>query len=363
MRNIKKLMTLLLALAVIFSLAACGNGEDENSSAGDSDTADTEEESFDHSYIYDDNGYFKDIRALDIVQLEDYGKISVSSADVESQVEYLLAQYPDSENVTDRAVADGDTVNIDYVGSVDGVEFDGGSTGGAGTDVTIGVTSYIDDFLEQLIGHMPGETFDINVTFPEDYGVDDLNGKDAVFVTTVNHIVVEKDAVLDDAFVADNLSAEYKWTTVDEMRTGIAEALAARKLYESSTVSGDIPDELIEYEIENLVEYYRQYAKMYNVGLDEFLSSNAGIENEQALREQSRDYCIEQCRYYLFLQAVAEAEDIKPTEEDAKAYMAEQNGDDSLYESYVENFGRNYVMSLALYSKVDEFIGNRAVVE
>ena len=80
---------------------------------------------------------------------------------------------------TSLTVEDGDTVNIDYVGSVDGVEFDGGSTNGQGTDLTIGSGLYIDDFEEQLIGSHPGDTVEVNVTFPDDYSSEDLQGQDA----------------------------------------------------------------------------------------------------------------------------------------------------------------------------------------
>lgn len=92
--------------------------------------------------------------------------------------------------VTDTSVAveDGDTVNIDYVGTIDGVEFGGGNTQGQGADLTIGSGTYIDDFEEQLIGHYIGETVEVDVTFPENYGNDDLNGKDAVFEVTINGI-------------------------------------------------------------------------------------------------------------------------------------------------------------------------------
>lgn len=85
-------------------------------------------------------------------------------------------------------VEDGDTVNIDYVGSVDGVEFSGGNTQGYGADLTIGSGMYIDDFEEQLIGAHPGDTVNVVVTFPENYGVDELNGKEAVFETVINGI-------------------------------------------------------------------------------------------------------------------------------------------------------------------------------
>lgn len=92
---------------------------------------------------------------------------------------------------TDTAltVEDGDTVNIDYIGSVDGVEFDGGNTQGQGTDLVIGSGSYIDDFEEQLIGAHPGDEVDVYVTFPNPYENNtDLSGKEALFKVTVNGI-------------------------------------------------------------------------------------------------------------------------------------------------------------------------------
>ena len=85
-------------------------------------------------------------------------------------------------------VKDGDTVNIDYVGYIDGVAFDGGNTNGQGADLTIGSGSYIDDFEDQLVGAHPGDQVEVNVTFPEDYGNEELNGKDATFDVTVNGI-------------------------------------------------------------------------------------------------------------------------------------------------------------------------------
>ena len=353
MNNAKRLLALLLAAVMVFTLAACGKKAEEEQPAEENNGE------FNYSSIYDENGYFKGIKALDYVKLADHSSISVSSESIASQEEYFRSQFP--KHVTDRAVADGDKVNIDYVGSVDGVEFDGGNTGGAGTDVTIGVTNYIDDFLQQLIGHMPGETFDVNVTFPEDYGKDELNGKDAVFVTTINHIVEE--AVLDDGFVSENLSGQYGWTTVEEMHAGIAAALASQNLYESSEVSDDVPEAVLNYELDNIVDYYKQYAEMYSVSFEEFLANYMGIDSEAALREQAKDYCLEETKYYLFMQAVAEANNIVPSDADAMAYIAKQYGDESYYDTYVESFGANYLKSLALYTKVDEFIAGRAVVE
>lgn len=100
----------------------------------------------------------------------------------------LTEEEPAYLTDTTMTIEDGDTVNIDYVGYIDGVEFDGGSTNEAGTDLVIGSGSYIDDFEDQLIGAHPGDWLEVNVTFPEDYGNEDLNGKDAMFKVFINGI-------------------------------------------------------------------------------------------------------------------------------------------------------------------------------
>ncbi|HIZ59259.1 MAG TPA: FKBP-type peptidyl-prolyl cis-trans isomerase [Candidatus Dorea faecipullorum] len=112
-----------------------------------------------------------------------------SSSDTQqSENQQTEEQSETYQTDTSLTVEDGDTVNIDYVGTVDGVEFEGGSTDGNGTDLVIGSGDYIDDFEDQLIGSHPGDTVEVQVTFPDDYGNEELNGKDAVFTVTVNGI-------------------------------------------------------------------------------------------------------------------------------------------------------------------------------
>ena len=190
-----------LALTMTAALAGCGAaGSNSASTSGSAASEDVPEMvEIDYSKYIDENGFWKDIHALDYVTLPEYKGVEIpaeeiepTEEEIESNRQSLLSQWAYYDEVTDRAVEDGDTVNIDYVGSVDGVEFTGGNTNGAGTTVTIGVTSYIDDFLEQLIGHKPGETFDVNVTFPDDYNDSTdadgntvvLAGKDAVFTSS-----------------------------------------------------------------------------------------------------------------------------------------------------------------------------------
>ena len=119
----------------------------------------------------------------------DSKRISSESASSASSTSSASASASASlQTDTSLTIEDGDTVNIDYVGSVDGVEFQGGNTQGNGADLVIGSHTYIDDFEEQLIGHHPGDSVDVTVTFPEDSGKEELNGKEALFKVTVNGI-------------------------------------------------------------------------------------------------------------------------------------------------------------------------------
>lgn len=120
------------------------------------------------------------------------GSASGSSVGSSSAASSVSTAVSSSGETLDRTagveVKSGDTVNIDYTGTIDGREFDGGSTNGQGTSLLLGSGSYIDGFEDGIIGHKVGETFDVNVTFPENYGVDSLNGKAAVFSVTINGV-------------------------------------------------------------------------------------------------------------------------------------------------------------------------------
>ena len=123
---------------------------------------------------------------------EDVSSTETDASETDTTDTTADASLDSSENSyrTDSSltVKNGDTVNIDYVGYIDGVAFDGGNTNGQGADLTIGSGSYIDDFEDQLVGAHPGDQVEVNVTFPEDYGNEELNGKDATFDVTVNGI-------------------------------------------------------------------------------------------------------------------------------------------------------------------------------
>ncbi len=134
-----------------------------------------------------------------------YSEVEFTDEDVEKAITEMMTNYNEFDTSSSLTVAEGDTINLDYVGYVDDVAFDGGNTNGKGTTLTIGSGSYIDTFEEQLIGSHPGDEVIVNVTFPDPYTQNpDLAGKPAKFVCTINSVEVTPE--FNDAFVAKNLA-------------------------------------------------------------------------------------------------------------------------------------------------------------
>jgi len=377
---------MLVITMLLVPLAGCGskndNSADAAASANPTETAGTDNPSeepvndtsadktaFFYSDGIDENGFFEGITALDYVEIFDYKALTIpsdlhqiSEDKLQAEIDNILTYYSTKEQVTNRAVVDGDTVNIDYVGSADGVEFDGGSTSGAGTDVTIGVTSYIDDFLEQLIGHMPGETFNVEVTFPDVYQNESLQGKDAVFVTTINYIVETEQPELTDDFVETNLTASYGWKTVAEMKEDISAELKETAIqpfiseYMTNEVTiSSVPDKLTEYQEKAMLQYYRDGAEYYSMEFEEFISV-MGVSSVDELIESNRDSYLQSAKYTLVAQAVAEDADISVSEDDMVGYFND-------YSQYEEKYGLPYLKQIVLFQKVISYIIDNATLE
>jgi len=377
---------MLVITMLLVPLAGCGskndNSADAAASANSTETAGTDNPSeepvndtsadktaFFYSDGIDENGFFEGITALDYVEIFDYKALTIpsdlhqiSEDKLQAEIDNILTYYSTKEQVTNRAVVDGDTVNIDYVGSADGVEFDGGSTSGAGTDVTIGVTSYIDDFLEQLIGHMPGETLNVEVTFPDVYQNESLQGKEAVFVTTINYIVETEQPELTDDFVETNLTASYGWKTAAEMKEDISAELKETAIqpfiseYMTNEVTiSSVPDKLTEYQEKAMLQYYRDGAEYYSMEFEEFISV-MGVSSVDELIESNRDSYLQSAKYTLVAQAVAEDADISVSEDDMVGYFND-------YSQYEEKYGLPYLKQIVLFQKVISYIIDNATLE
>jgi len=316
----------------------------------------------------DENGFWEGVRALDHVELFDYTAvqinkevIEVTEDSIEQEIDNFLYSFPDRYEITDRTVEEGDLVNIDCVGSIDGVELENLSTKGMGEDVIAGSDDFIDDFLMQIIGHYPGDVFNVEVTYPEDYGKDELNGKAAVFVTTINYIVVESAAELNDDFVMKNLSEIYGWTTVSEMVESIKINLrnssvfnTVFQLFTTEVHIMSIPKQLMDYQIQYRFVEFQRDAENRGLTLEEYIGSD--------LDEVANNYYSdirERAVYCLVNQAIAEDVGLSVSEADLKAYAAENFGSEDYY-VIAAQFGLPYLKQAVLYQKVAEYIIDNA---
>ena len=381
-------IALNIVLIVVLAVGNRGNSDTalsdtalSNTDDWDIDTSNTDEneaEMFNYSEGIDENGFWEDSAARDYVELFDYQTFTIpgdiheiSDDDIQSEIRNVMETYSTgTSQVTDRAVIDGDTVNIDYVGSVDGVEFSGGSTDGEGADVTAGSTEYIDDFLTQIIGHVPGETVNVEVTFPDVYENNpDLAGKEALFVTTINYIVENiTDYDGTDGFVEENLYADHGWKTVAEMEEGIREELqrTAIENYVREYMVNDLtyystPDyimayqeRLIEFQEKDMLAYYQNMADSYETDLDTILQYFAGVSSTDELIEQNRSSIIKDINLTLAVQAIAEDAGISVSDEDMGSYLPE-------YSSYEGQYGMPWLKQYVLGLKVLDYIIENAV--
>lgn len=387
MKKIKKFKKLFILMLVATMLLAVGctskndsnttkndasNNEDQNSEA----TNAAEGLALDYSTGLDENGFYSDVKAADYVELVDYDNISIPSKSyvipeeaIQTKIGELLESYSTTSEVVDRAVENGDTVNIDYIGSVDGVEFEGGSTAGNGTEVTIGKTSYIDDFLEQLIGHSPGESFDIEVTFPEEYGVEDLNGKDAVFAVTINYISKSVKPQLSDAFVSENLSTSFDSNTIAELRSNIKSDLqdnAVKGFIQNylvvNMIVSSVPEEVLAYQQTIMTNYYTMSASSNNMTLEEFLAGYVGYDTLEALIEASSDKLIATSQFALIIQAIAEDANISVTDEALTTYFVKETGSED-YSQFEDIYGISYLKNSILKELVLDYLVEHAELE
>ena len=266
--------------------------------------------------------------------LADYKNISVpedevaaTQEEVEEEINSMLESYKELKTDADLTIADGDEVNIDYVGTVDGVEFEGGNSGGAGYDVTIGSGSLVDDFEQQLIGHKPGEELTVEVTFPEDYN-EEMAGKDASFAVTVNGI--NKTPELTDDFVAENLADTEEVSTVAEYRAKV----------EGDFRKEHLRDYLTDYVVENSTvnTYPSKYIKATKSIL-KYGDNNTGseIEDEIAYEKELTGRAEEQAKEAMVYQAIFEDAGLSF---DIDTFFAEQT--EEMGEEYVDSIKEMY---------------------
>ncbi len=373
-----KKLPLLLLLCAALLLASCtqdGGPADTTASGAAPETtpAGTAASSLAEVYsspLTEDGRY--PIRALDYVELSSLSLTvpadvhTATEDEVAAQLGGILNAFADKETHVDREVRVGDTVNISYVGTIDGVAFEGGSTGESGTDVVIGYTSYIDNFLYQLVGAKPGDRVEVRVTFPEDYGKEELNGKAAVFDTTVNYILATPE--LTDEFIGENLS-DYGVSTAEEFRRFIREdyedskirTWLAGQIREGIPVR-EVPAALTGHQQDQMISYYREYAQSYGMTLETFLKNYAGMTEEELIAETRPDN-ESQARYVLVCQAIAELGEIVTDDAAVAAYFkaqASHYGSED-YSSFVDYYGAPFVRLTVMQNQALDLLVERMI--
>lgn len=250
--------------------------------------------------------------------------VEPTAAEVDAEVERIRQRNSRVVTVEDRAAEDGDIVVIDFDGYTDGKQFDGGKA--ENFDLTLGSGQFIPGFEEQVAGHNPGDEFDVNVTFPEDYHAEELKGKEAVFKIKLHEIKHRELPVVDDEFAKD----VSEFDTMEGYRKDLENTVRQRKerAAESSTeqqiikavidkVEGEIPDMMIEREIDEIINSFDMQLRDQGMNLETYLKYTQGTVD--SLREQYKERAGQQVKVRLGLAKIAELEKLEVTEEETEA--------------------------------------------
>ncbi|MBO5461234.1 MAG: trigger factor [Ruminococcus sp.] len=338
----KKILAAALCAAMTFSLAGCSS-------------------ELSNEYIT-----VKQYKGLEVAQVE---KTEVTDEDVESAISNNLAYAATTEDITDKAAELGNYVEMDYVGSVDGVEFDGGTAEGAtlelGSGSYIGACDEYEGFEDQIVGHKTGEEFDITVKFPEDYTGEEVAGKVANFHIKLNRIYNIIEAELTDEWVAENSEES---TTVDEYREEVRTSLeedaeetwmasmqdaVAQALLEQIEVKS-LPEDQVTEQYDEVVAYYEQYASMYGVDMTDFVIGYMGMESLEAFEEQAQASAEDTVKTILAMELIAEKQKLTVTEEDILELAELYGYEDSA--SFIEQYGEELINQSVIYDKVTEYL-------
>ena len=296
----------------------------------------------------------------------------VTDAQVDAKVEEERNKQATEVEVEDRAVMEGDTVNLDYAGSVDGVAFAGGTA--EGQTLKIGSHTFIPGFEEQMVGMSIGEEKDLNVTFPEKYHSDELAGKAAVFHVKVNSITATELPALDDDFAKD-IS---EFDTLDEykadIRAKLVEQAAQRdqdaftnavveKVMENATV--EIPNAMVERQIDSMMRDFEYRLMGQGLKLADFMKYTG--QDMKAFRENYRGQAEKSVKAHLVLSAIEKAEAFEASAEaidEQIAKFAPQTGKtvEELKATFSEQ-DLEYFKADAIRDMAVKFLADNAVAE
>ena len=299
-------------------------------------------------------------------------KQEVTDADIDARIEQDRQKVARTVDVEGRALENGDTVNLDYAGSVDGVAFEGGTA--EGQTLTLGSNQFIPGFEEQMVGMNIGEEKDLNVTFPEQYHAAELAGKAAVFHVKVNSATHTELPELNDEFAADaseyNTFAEYKDSIVKELNEKAAknnEVAVENALVEKATANAqmDIPEAMIRDQVNYILREMQMRMAYQGLRLEDYLKYTG--QTVEQLADMYKGEAEQRVKMELTLEAIRKAEGVEPTDEDVQKQIAEQaermgqKVED--FEKTLTDEQRGYLKDSAAIQKVVELLKKDCKVE
>ena len=247
-------------------------------------------------------------------------KVEATDEEIEAKLHELVHRNARIIAVEDRAAENGDTTVIDFEGFVDGVAFDGGK--GENYELKLGSGSFIPGFEDQIVGHNPGDEFDVNVTFPTEY-TPELAGKDAVFKVKLHEIKTEELPEVDDEFAQDAADCD----TVDALKKNLADEIKAQKEEQNENeireqvfeklienVVADIPPVMVDSELDNRIRDIDYRLSSQGMSFETYLQY-MGMSVED-YREQQREDAEKAVKLRLALEKIVELEALEVTEED-----------------------------------------------
>ncbi len=295
----------------------------------------------------------------------------VTDEAVDARIQNDVERASTTQDVTDRAVENGDIVNLDYAGSVDGVAFEGGTA--QGQSLTIGSGMFIPGFEEQMVGMNIGEERDLSVKFPEQYHAENLAGKDAVFHVKVNGIQTKVRPELDDDFAADvsefdtfeaykaNIVADLEKNAADRAEANLEDALVQKVV---DAADCDIPDAMIQDEITTMLREMEMRMMYQGIRFEDYLKYTGQTLDQ--VRENYKPEAANRVKTQLVLEAVAKAENIVPTDEDVDETIADQakrmNRDVEEFKASLSEQQKEYLKETAGIKKVIDFLKANAVI-
>jgi trigger factor len=248
---------------------------------------------------------------------------TVEDAEIDAEIERLREQGSRMVTVEDRAALSGDTANIDFEGFVDDVAFDGGK--GEKFDLVLGSGQFIPGFEDQVVGRRAGEEFDVNVTFPEEYGAKELAGKVAVFKVKLRELRFKELPEADDEFAKD----VSEFDTLKELKDDIRAKKQLEKDAQSKsdlenalvdavaeTLEGEVPQEIVDDRIDEMVREFGYRLSSQGLDLKTYLQYT-GFD-ESSFRETFKEQANKHVKQRLALEAVVRAEGIEASEEDVE---------------------------------------------